>query len=225
MTSQMTAVKEEYLQATDFCDKYHPAIQAKADELTRGTASEREAALNIFYFVRDGILFGADRYTAKASDTLRYGLGFCIPKANLQIALLRATGIPARYHQVTVKKDVLKGIVADFGYNLLPHGIPYHPWCECFLAGRWIICEVLFDKALYENVVSMGILSKVQLPTIDWDGDSDLCIVESWVIEDHGTMSSYDNVIRKAIPEQGPEFIGRIIRHFSNRHTHKLRTS
>jgi hypothetical protein len=225
MASQMAAVKEDYLQATYFCDKDHPMIKKKADELTKGTASEKEAALEIFYFVRDGILFGADRYNAKASDTLIQALGFCIPKANLQIALLRSAGIPARYHQVTVKKNSLKGIVAEFAYNVSPDEFWYHPWCECLLTGRWVICECLFDKALYEKAILHGFLTKEQLPSIDWDGDSDLCVVEPWITEDHGTMPSFDDVISKAIPEQGPEFIGKIGRHFSNRYTHKLRTS
>ncbi|GAH95260.1 unnamed protein product, partial [marine sediment metagenome] len=34
----------------------------------------------------------------KASVTLKIRNGFCVTKSNLQVALLRAINIPARYH-------------------------------------------------------------------------------------------------------------------------------
>jgi hypothetical protein len=223
MTSPAIEVQAAYLQATTFCDSEHPAIRQQAQELTRDTASDREAALKIFKFVRDGILFGADYYLAQASDTLAHGIGFCVTKTNLQIALLRAAGIPARYHQVTARREALKGIVADFAYNFLPAELDHHPWGECYLDGEWLACECLFDKDLYEKALAKRLFTQEQIPTIDWDGESDLLLLEPWIVTDHGTLASYDDVIRQAHREQGVELIGRIGRHFSNRYTHRVR--
>lgn len=214
---------KEYLQATQFCDCDHPSIRAKAQELTRDASNQKEAAIAIFAFARDGILFGSDRYNIKASETLQKGIGFCIPKPNVQIALLRAAGIPARYHQANVNKAAIKGIVADFGYNALPEGIWYHPWCECYLDGEWIACETLFDQRLYQNAKVKHIIDDKKIPDIDWDGEHNLCLVSPWIIEDSGTLASFDEVIHRAHAEQPPEMIGRFFRHLSNRYTQNLR--
>lgn len=212
-----------YLHPTYYCDCNHPAIQAKAKELTKDATNQKEAALAIFAFTRDEILFAADRYNIKASETLNKGSGFCIPKTNVQIGLLRVVGIPARYHQCNVNKAALKGIVADFAYNSLPDGIWCHPWCECYLDGEWIACETLFDRRLFQKGKAKGIIDNQKVPDIIWDGEHNLCVVTSWIIEDYGTLASFDEVINKAHAEQAPELIGRFFRHLSNRYTQSLR--
>jgi hypothetical protein len=109
---------------------------------------------------------------------------------------------------------------------MLPEKIWYHPWCECYLSGKWISCESLFDKALYDAAVGKEVLSKEQIPMIDWDGENDLTMVGSWMLEDKGTFSSLDDVFREAESESNaPGFVSRIVFYFSNRYTSKLRKS
>lgn len=158
-----------------------------------------------------------------ASETLRKGSGFCVTKTNLQVALLRAAGIPARYHQAVLAKDVLKGIIPAWVHRMAPEKVWFHPWCECYLSGKWVSCETLFDKALYSAACRKGILSQEQIPTIDWDGSSSLCVVTAWILEDVGTFQCMDDVFRKAQSEQAPDPIGRIMLYYCNRYTDKLR--
>ena len=151
---------EEYLRATDLCDSGSQAIKAKAKELTEDVDSAKRAAQRIFGFVRDGILFGFDRRDDKASDTLKKQVGFCVTKTNLQVALSRAAGIPARYHQAVLTKRALKGILPTFVYRSIPEKIWFHPWCECYLSEKWISCDTLFDKILYDALLRRGITSR-----------------------------------------------------------------
>ncbi|MFC1718206.1 transglutaminase family protein [Candidatus Poribacteria bacterium] len=226
MTWQPPEGMDEYLKPTELCDSDNEEVKKKAQELTKDADNPKQAAIGIFHFVRDQIPFGTDRSDTRASDTLRIGTGHCCPKANLQVALLRSIGIPARYHQVVLSKEVLKGILPDRIHRMLPEKIWYHPWCECYLSGKWISCESLFDKALYDAAVRKEVLSKEQMPMIDWDGENDLTMVGSWMLEDKGTFSSLDDVFREAESEHNlPGFIAGIARYFSNRYISKLRKS
>jgi len=190
---------EEYLIPTELCDCDNPEVKQKANELIEGTKTLKEAALNIFKFVRDRILFAGDKlYPVKASETLKKGTGFCVPKTNLQIALLRAVNIPARYHQLELDKNCLKNI---FNLDSFPKTIWYHPTCECYLDDKWIACDGTFDKRLYIGSCEKGILDKNLMPTIDWDGENDLYTFKSWLIKDRGTHNSYEEILKKAQEE------------------------
>lgn len=215
---------QEYIVPTMLCDCDSDEIQQKAEELTRNIDSPKEAAMKIFNYVRDQIPFGVSRIDEKASKTLKKGRGFCVTKTNLQVALLRATGIPARYHQVVLDKTVLKGIVSDSFYKRQEDRIWFHPWCECYLSGKWIACDLYLDKATYNAAIKKGIFSKEQMPSIDWDGENDLKTATSWMLEDVGVHPSYDEVcekVMKSIPV--PVFLMVLASNFSNRYTSKLR--
>ena len=191
---------EEYLIPTEICDCDNPEVKQKANELIEGTKTPKEAAISIFKFVRDNILFAGDKlYPVKASETLKKGTGFCVPKTNLQIALLRAVNIPARYHQLELDRNCLKNIVESL--DNLPKTIWYHPTCECYLDEKWIACDGTFDKDLYEGICKKGILDKNLMPTIDWDGENDLYTFKSWLIKDRGTHNSYDAILKNAQEE------------------------
>jgi len=184
---------ENFLKSTKFCDCDNQKIIAKATELTRNDKTTREAALSIFHFVRDQIAFMGGPIV-KSSRTLKRGNGFCVTKSNLQVALLRAVNIPARYHVAHLKKDILIGIVPGIESDDYHDVITYHPWCECYLSDKWISCEALFEKALVEKIYKEGIHSKEDMPIIDWDGESDLSIVSTWKLEDKGTHDSLDEL-------------------------------
>jgi hypothetical protein len=201
MRWQPPAGMDEYLKPTELCDSDHAEVKNKAQEITKDAETPKEAAIRIFDFVRDQILFGFNRLNAKASETLKGGIGFCITKSNLQAALLRATGIPARYHQVLLNRESLKDLVPNFFYRKVPERIPWHTWCECHLSGKWVDCEPLFDKGLYNAACKKNIIRKEQLPNIDWDGEHNLIMVAAFILEDKGPFHDLDDVFEKAYEE------------------------
>ena len=193
MNLQSMKGMEDYLKPTEFCDCNNQEIIAKAKELTKNDKTPKEAALNIFHFVRDQIIFMAVE-CSKASETLKKGHGDCGTKTNLQVALLRAVNIPARYHLASLTKECLKGIVSESAYKFIPDVITDHPWCECYLSEKWISCDTLLDKALTKGIYKKGIHTKEEIPTIDWDGENDLNTMTTWMIEDKGTSPSLDDL-------------------------------
>jgi hypothetical protein len=224
MKFQVPEGMQEYVSPTEFCDCENVEIKQKSEELTQNASSPKEAAMNIFNYVRDQMPFAVGRTDVKASETLKNKEGYCVTKTNLQIALLRAAGIPARYHQVVLHKDVLKGIIPDSIHNMMEEKIWYHPWCECYLSGKWVACDLFLDKYTYNAAVKEGILSIEKMPTIDWDGGTDLKIAAPWMLEDVGIHSSYDEVCKRVVKEyKMPQFIMRLAFGQSNRYTKKLR--
>ena len=224
MKFQVPEEMQEYVSPTEFCDCDCEEIKQKAEELTQDVSSPNEAAVRIFNYVRDEILFAIGRTDVKASKTLKDRKGYCVTKTNLQVALLRAVGIPTRYHQVVLEKKVLKGLISDSLYNRQDGNIWFHPWCECYLSGKWVACDLYLDKATYDAVIKHGILSKEQMPSIDWDGESDLKTAAHWILEDVGLHCSYDEVSKKVMEEiKVPGFVMNLPFNMSNRYTKKLR--
>jgi hypothetical protein len=223
MALQLMQEMDTYLKATQLCDIDNPALRDHANAIIQGAETTRQAADRIFGFVRDQILFGFTRGDAKASDTLRKGIGFCVTKTNLQVALLRAAGIRARYHQAVLTREALKAVLPTFAYRFVPERISYHPWCECYVSEKWVSCDTLFDKGLYDALLRRGLISREQIPTIDWDGIHDLNTVACWMVEDVGTSPCLDDVFRIAQSELPPEPISIVIRRLCNRHIEKLR--
>ena len=129
---------QEYLQSTELCDCEHARLKARASAIVRGVDTPREVSQSVFRFVRDTIPFDATLdIWQRASQTLQRKVVDYCNKTNVQVALLRAVGIPARCHLVRVEKEVLKPFIPGFLYNRLPSPVG-HFWCECYLAGRWL---------------------------------------------------------------------------------------
>jgi transglutaminase-like putative cysteine protease len=136
----------EFLGATALIDVAHPSIQSAAARITRGKATDREKAVAIHNFVRDQIAygFGPKFYDHKASEVLRSRRGFCNPKGTLFIALLRASGIPARQHFVEISGGILHGIVSSRTEWL------DHSYTEVWLDGHWILVDsYIVDPPLF----------------------------------------------------------------------------
>ena len=228
MSWQAPEGMDEYLKATELCDCDNIELQSKTKDIITGAETPKEAALKLFSFVRDGIPWSLDHCDTKASATLKKGWGDCANKTNLQVALLRAVVIPARYHQGKIKREWMKGVVSEFMYNRIPEIIWFHPWCECYLAEKWIACDSIFDKPLFEAMLKAGLVTEKQIPTIDWDGDSDLIVMKPWRTEDVGSFPSLDDVFRKAEkeikrPRVPATLCGWFFMFLSNRHTDRLR--
>jgi transglutaminase-like putative cysteine protease len=185
----------QYLMTTPMCDHDHPLVQETARRVVAGAQTEREMATRVFDFVRDTIRFSMAFSKSKASQILKLGYGECITKTNVQVALLRAVGIPARMRWVIAQTKVLNGLVAGVALRSMPPEAS-HFWTECYLGGHWISCEALLDKPLYEGMLKRGLITKDQIPTIDWDGEKDLVVLKPWITSDRGTVASADEAHR-----------------------------
>ena len=53
-------------------------------------------------------------------------------------------------------------------------------------------CEGLWDRPLYEGVLRKGLIAREQIPTIDWDGETGLVLLEAWKTEELGHRPSWD---------------------------------
>lgn len=214
----------EYLQATPLCNFDHPTIQAKAAALVVGAQTPQQAAMRIFTFVRDQIKFGlVYPMDETALMTLERGVGQCSAKTNLQVALLRAVRIPARYHLVAVDRACLRGLVPGALYKLFAPAL-WHPWAECYLDGRWIGCDTLIDRPLYLSALQQGIMDGNLIPTIDWDGAEDLLILKPWIKEEIAIFSVLEEALAR-MPKAmvPPRWVARVAFAFANRYTEALR--
>jgi hypothetical protein len=221
----------EYLKPTRLCDLDNPKVRDKAKQIIKGCETPKDMALKIFYFVRDTITFGFDYLDSKASETLKKQRGFCFTKTNLQVALLRAAGIPTRYHFVHLNSEVAKNIFPTFIVKKIG-AVMTHPWSECHLSGGWVGCDTTFDSTLFKGIIKKGLweLSEEQLPTIDWDGQNDLPLVTPWIVKDIGTFSSLDDAIAKfakerdeGLPLKPPKILGEFLFLIINRYVNKIR--
>jgi hypothetical protein len=179
--------------------------------------------MSIFHFVRDEIKFMMIYEENKASDTLAIRCGDCGTKTNLQVALLRAMNIPARYHIVALRKGCIKGLVSKLFYSATPKLIPNHPWCECYLSGNWIACDTLLDSKLISNAYRKGIFSHVDIPNIDWDGEHDLNTMTKWIAEDKGIIATLDELSEEIATKSPPMVLVKFFVKRSNAYTEKLR--
>lgn len=140
-------------------DDDHPAIQARARDLTDGRLTRRDQLERLFHFVRDGIRFGfPPRWDeARASETLRYGIGTCTTKSTLLLALCRAVGIPARVHTGLISLEIMRGILPGFAFRFLPEE-GGHTWLEVELDGGWRpLDSYINDRPFY-----VGALARLQ---------------------------------------------------------------
>jgi hypothetical protein len=132
-------------------DSDHPALVARAREITRHATTDWERASALFAHVRDTIAydFTPDLRSPddwRASNTLARGTGFCQQKAVLLTALGRAAGIPS----ATGLQHILDHKLLDTRYEAwLPAGIiQFHGHSCFFLDGAWRIADATLDSAL-----------------------------------------------------------------------------
>jgi transglutaminase-like putative cysteine protease len=173
----------KYLEPTPLSDSDNSFLKSKARRIVTDSDSAKESASKLFYFVRDHIVYGSSDLYAKASHALKRGVGNCKVKANVQMCLLRAVGIPARLHAASVKTKALKGLYPDWILAKIPQEF-IHVWCECHLSGTWIACDATFDEPLFNALQRKGHLSEQAIPTIDWDGETDLSLLNLWQVKD-----------------------------------------
>ena len=117
-----------FLLSSAVCDAEHPSVVELSRELVGSAETVSAAAAAVRAWVREHIVYTLQDKSDRASDTLEKREGMCTNKANLQIALLRAAGIPAAYTLVHITKEAFAG----------PHTLPevYEPISEITLHVR-----------------------------------------------------------------------------------------
>lgn len=165
-------IDQKYLQATQYIDWETPAVREYAKHAIDSAATEREKAVRLFYSVRDDIRY--DPYGMqlnndymRASSTLLRKNGYCVAKAILYAALLRAEGIPSRL----AFADVRNHLTTERLKQLMQTDIfVFHGYTELYLEGRWIKATPTFNKDLCE---------KFGVAPLDFDGRED-CMLQPY---------------------------------------------
>ena len=155
-----------YCLPTFFIDSDHEDIIAFSSRYAGPSDDPLKKAVSIYYAVRDQIRY--DPYEIpdyqngfKASRTLGKGKGFCVSKAVLLAACLRAQSIPARLGFADVKNHLTTPkLRAKMGTDLFE----WHGYTEIFLEEKWVKATPTFNLSLCQ---AFGVLS------LEFDGRQD----------------------------------------------------
>jgi transglutaminase-like putative cysteine protease len=158
----------EALQPTGFIESTHPQLQALAASLRRDGQSERELAVKAFEHVRDAVTYEfmaklqPDHY--RASYVLNQGQGFCVQKAVLLAALLRACGIPSAIVLSELRDHTMPRRISQAMGTDIMHG---HGLTAVFLGGVWHLIDASHHAAFAQRKAYQ---------TVTWDGLGDALI-------------------------------------------------
>lgn len=199
-----------YLEPTTFIDFENLIIQEKARELKAKADTNRDLVILTFEFVRDQIKYAIesfqiqDKTKYKASFILQTKRGFCIPKAILLTALLRANSIPSKLHFADIiNHRSPKHLVEVMGTNLYV----FHGYSEVFIKGEWIKLNPAFDSNLCK---------RQELPICEFDGANDAIFAEKDLnghkfVEYVRDRGSYDTVPFNEIIQAMLQYYGHIL--------------
>ena len=218
------------LAATPLLDIHHPDIEALVAERGWRSLSPYHRIGAVYDFVRNEISFGYNEGDElPASRVLADGIGQCNTKSTLLMALLRAVGIPCRFHGFTIDKPLQKGAITGLAYWLAPQRI-IHSWVEVGLEGRWVALEGFILDAPYlaslqrrfpraRRFCGFGAAtSDLSAPGVEWRGQ-DTYIQKEGIADDfyarHGSNLSG---LKRWLYE-------RVIRHRMNRNVARIRAS
>ncbi len=197
----MTKPSTDFLLETTMLDFNHPQIQQLVEQRGWKLLSDYDAIGAIYHCVRDEVKFG---YNANdclpASQVLKEGYGQCNTKGTLLMALLRAVGIPTRFHGFTIFNDLQRGAIPNYLFMMAPERI-IHSWVEVYQDGRWVNLEgYIIDKDYLTQIQrrfadqtdsfsGFGIATKcLAKPDIDWRGE-DTYIQSDGIADDFGTFT------------------------------------
>ena len=156
----------DYLRPTRYLDADNPDIVAYAARVTAGLSSPVDQAVALYYAVRDDVrydpyAFGFGDRTFVASEVLKSGRAFCVPKAILLAAAGRAVGIPTRLGFADVRNHLTSERLAKLmGTDVFA----FHGNTGFYLQGRWVKCTPAFNLSLCERA---GVIP------LEFDGCSD----------------------------------------------------
>jgi transglutaminase-like putative cysteine protease len=154
------------LAPTPTIESEHPAIVAFVEQHAGKAATPLDAAVRLYYAVRDGIRY--DPYTAgndveslKASTVLDSGRSWCVGKAILLAAACRARDIPARLGFADVRNHLSTARMRAY---MSTDVFYWHGYTSIELEGRWVKATPAFNVELCE---------KFGLLPLEFDGRED----------------------------------------------------
>ncbi len=200
---------KKLLQQTPLLDFGHPSIQGLIRARGWAKLQEKERIGAIYDFVRNEVAFGYNLADdLPASQVLADGIGQCNTKGTLFMALLRAAGIPCRFHGFTIDKALQKGAITGVAYVLAPRSI-IHSWVEVWLDGRWVELEgFILDKAYLSKLQEMfadhegafcgfgAATPDLKNPQVDWTGGNTY-IQKDGINRDFGVFDNPDSFYAK----------------------------
>ena len=238
MTAKQNEINKLHLQTTKMLDFERPSMQKLVDIRGWAQLSQYDAIGAIYTYVRDEIRFGYnadDRLSA--SQVLKDGYGQCNTKGTLLMALLRAVGIPSRFHGFTIYNELQRGAVPNYLFAIAPKRI-IHSWVEVELDGGWINLEgYIIDRDYLTQVQKSfgeqckqfsgyGIATKcLSNPDIDWNG-KDTYIQSEGIADDFGLYIQPDDFYAKYGSNLSgvKKFMFRyLLRHLMNRNVNRIR--
>lgn len=191
------------LQPTRLLDFTHPAIEELIARRGWRQLPMFERIGAAYDFVRNEIAFGYNSSDElPASTVLADGIGQCNTKSTLLMALLRAVGIPCRFHGFTIEKTLQKGAITGLAYRLAPQRI-IHSWLEVAYEGRWVNLEGFVLDATYlaslqrrfpdqQRFCGYGAATPdLSAPGVEWRGQ-DTYIQKDGIADDFGVFDDPD---------------------------------
>ena len=155
----------EFLEPTSFVESDHKDVIEFAKKAIGNVTDPKSKAIKLFYAVRDKIVY--DPYTfnlkpdkMKASHVIATKKAFCVPKAVLMTAAVRAVGIPARLGFA----NLINHIISDELKNILESNVlAFHGYTEIYLNDKWIRVTPIFNIQLCRHM---------NVPPVEFDGES-----------------------------------------------------
>ena len=151
--SGQQAIIQQAIKPGWFIDSDNPGIKQFAEQHSGDSSDARATAVALYNAIRDQVLY--DPYsiqlepeTFRASETLKLGRGFCVAKAVLYAAVLRAAGIPSRVGFADVRNHLTTPQLRELmGTDVFY----YHGYSEVWLDGRWLKATPAFNLSLCEK--------------------------------------------------------------------------
>lgn len=157
---------KKYLSETSYLDYSNEKIKEVSRIICTAGATDKENTIALYLYVRDSIKYDPYAITLNkscftASEILKAGKGYCVSKAILFTALLRAVSIPSRVGFSDVINHLSsKKLLKRMGTNIFY----YHGYVEIYLNGRWIKATPAFDS----NLCAIA-----GIPPLEFDGETD----------------------------------------------------
>ncbi|MEQ8233918.1 MAG: transglutaminase family protein [Gammaproteobacteria bacterium] len=153
------------LAPTAIVDSDHPAVVAYARENAVGNDA-RERAVALYYAVRDDIRYDAygldlSERGLSASRALEIARGWCVSKAVLLAACLRAEGIPAALGYADVRNHLSTERMRQ---TMQTDVFYWHGYTAVWLDDGWLKATPAFNRELCE---------KFRMHTLEFDGSED----------------------------------------------------
>jgi hypothetical protein len=156
----------EALDPSGFIDSDHPDVRDFTESVVRGVQDPRQRVGLLFREVRDRLRYdpysvAAEPPAYRASAILDSGPTWCVPKAVLLTATLRAAGVPALLGFSDVRNHLnSEALLELMGTDLFV----FHGWTAAFIDGRWRKGSPAFDSDLCR---------RFGVPPLEFDGSQD----------------------------------------------------